>query len=218
MANGNANSPKRRARRRRLLIERLGQRRVLASLTGSVFEDLNFSSEREVGEPVAPRRLVYIDANDNASLDPDERYALADFDGEFEFTDLADGQYIVRLFNGTDSQTQTTPLSASVQGSTVTVDNVTQVIAGDDLLGLTDQSVVVGDSATGQSELLAVGNELEKMQSLPDGRLLVVGSDTNGPTAWLVDPETESVTAIGVDGNVQTAWSELAIDGSGRGV
>lgn len=111
MSQGSSPSNHRRTRRRRLLLERLGQRRVLAAITGTVFQDLDHSTQREVGEPVAPKRLLYIDANDNAQLDPGEQYALGEVDGSFEFGDLADGDYLVRLFSGTDSQFQTTPLS-----------------------------------------------------------------------------------------------------------
>ena len=92
MSNRVARSYQRRVRvRRRLLVERLGDRRVLAAITGAVFEDANHSFQREVGEAAAANRLVFIDANDNAQIDSGERYALADADGNFAFADLADG-------------------------------------------------------------------------------------------------------------------------------
>ncbi|MCP4888024.1 MAG: hypothetical protein GY904_15585 [Planctomycetaceae bacterium] len=219
MAKGSLQPKHRRIRRRRLRVECLGQRRLLAAITGSVFEDANHSSQREVGELNAPQRLIYIDANDNATLDADERFVVGETDGTFEFDGLTDGDYLIRLFNGTSTQTQTTPLSARIVGTTIAETNATQVLSGvASPLALTDQSLVVGDPTSGQSELLPIGNDVTKMQRLPDGRVLAIGTDTNGPTAWVIDPVDDTVTPIDFSGGSSTPWSELAIDGNGRGV
>ncbi len=218
MAQGKVSSRQRQRIRRRLVVERLGQRRVLAAITGTVFEDLNLSSQREVGEPVAPQRLVYIDSNDNAQLDPDERFVVGERDGSFRLDDLADGVYSVRLFNGTPSQSQTAPVSAHVVGATVAVEDVSQILAGSTTLGLTNQTLIISDSTSGLGQSVTVGNDLQRMQWLPDGRVLVVGSDSNGPTSWVIDPATSGVASISLAGSSSTPWSELAIDGQGRGV
>ncbi len=74
--------PKRRVKvRRRLLVEHLGDRRVLAAITGAVFDDANHSFQKEAGEENVPRRLVYIDANDNAALDVGESFVVAEENG-----------------------------------------------------------------------------------------------------------------------------------------
>ncbi len=69
--------------RRRLLVERLGDRRVLAAITGAVFDDVNHSFQKEAGEENVPRRLVYIDANDNETLDVGESFVVAEENGTF---------------------------------------------------------------------------------------------------------------------------------------
>ncbi|MDG2224165.1 MAG: cadherin-like domain-containing protein, partial [Rubripirellula sp.] len=219
MTKGSLQPKQRRTRRRRLRVECLGQRRLLAAITGTVFEDANHSSQREVGELNAPQRLIYIDANDNAALDADERFVVGETDGTFEFDGLTDGDYLVRLFNGTSTQSQTTPLSARIEGAVIAESGVTQILPGvASPLALTDQSLVIGDPTSGQSQLLPVGNDLTKMQTLPDGRVLAIGTDTNGPTSWVIDPLGDTVTPLDFSGSSSKPWSELAIDGSGRGV
>ena len=47
--------------RRRLLMEKLGDRRVLATLTGIVFDDANESFQQDPGEVGLQSRLVYLD-------------------------------------------------------------------------------------------------------------------------------------------------------------
>ena len=206
--------------RRRLLVERLAERRVLAAITGAVFEDANHSFQLEVGEANVARRLVYIDANDNAELDNGESFVVAEDDGTFEFPNLADGSYLLRLFNGTQTQTQTVPIEATIEGRTVSVANPIQLELGDHVsLALTTDSVVVGDLQTGLSQSVSVGNQLTKMQTLPDGKLLIVGTSASGDTSWIVDPVSETVTPIDLSGAGQsTPWSNVAIDAGGRGV
>ena len=219
MAKGSLRPNHRRIRRRQLRVECLGQRRLLAAITGSVFEDANHSSHREVGELNAPERLIYIDANDNATLDADERFVVGETDGTFEFDGVADGDYLIRLFNGTSTQSQTTPLSARIVGAAIAETSATQVLSGvASPLALTDRALVIGDPTSGESELLPIGNDVTKMQELPDGRVLAIGSDTDGPTSWVIDPVGDTVTPIDFSGGSSTPWSELAIDGNGHGV
>ena len=101
-----------RTRRRRLIFENLGQRRVLAVITGSIFHDVDQSMRRDPAEAGLESRLAFIDSNDNATLDAGEPFAIADSDGEFRFDDLAPGTYPVRLFDGSGGQRQTFPTGA----------------------------------------------------------------------------------------------------------
>jgi hypothetical protein len=198
----------------------LDERRVLAAITGAVFEDVNQSLSRDPGEVVAPSRLIYIDVNDNAQLDVGEQFAVAKADGTFEFPNLADGTYLLRLFNGTSSQSQTVPVEATIAGAAVSVADADQLVLSDGLrIALTTDAVVVGDAASGSGQTLPVGGQLAKIQTLPDGRLLVIGTATEGDTSWVVDPRNATVTAIDLSGLGQSIpWADVAIDGSGRGV
>ena len=209
--------------RRRLWVESLGDRRVLASISGAVFEDLNFSFDQDPGEPNLPHRLVYVDSNANAKLDVGESFVVAEPDGTFVFDNLADGDYLLRLFNGTQTQTQTSPIEAVVQGEQVAV-NGAQFLLAENGAGfvLTAQGVVLADLETGIGEtieLVGENSELSKMQVLPDGSLLVIGSSVNGETAWIVDPETKSSAPINLaQSSSHLPWSDLAVDGSGQGL
>ncbi len=191
---------------------------MLAAITGAVFEDANHSFQQDAGEVSAPRRLVYIDGNDNAQLDVGERFVVAEPDGTFEFPNLADGNYLLRLFNGTQTQTQTVPVQATVEGEAIAVSDALQLGVADGMsLALTTNSVVAGDLELGSSQTIAVGSQLTKMQPLTDGSLLVVGSDAGNQTLWTVNPATGTVTPL--ESTEQgVPWSEVAVDGHGRGV
>ena len=188
--------------RRRLSVERLDERRVLAAITGAVFNDANHSFQKDAGEENVARRIVYIDANDSASLDVGESFVVAKPDGTFEFQNLDDGSYLLRLFNGTQSQIQKTPIEATFEGDAVSVSNAFQLEVGDGSgLALTTDSLVTGDLTSGDAQAIAVGEQLSRMQTLPNGKVLIVGTDAGSDTSWMVDPETQSVTAeVLIDG------------------
>ena len=77
--------------RRRLLIEQLGERCVLAAITGEVFNDLNESLNHQSSEPLSEQRLVFLDVNQNRQLDFPEPVALSSSEGQFEFEGLQSG-------------------------------------------------------------------------------------------------------------------------------
>ena len=206
--------------RRRLILERLSDRRVLAAITGTVFEDLNSSIQRDAGEVGAAERLVYIDANSNGSLDAGEPIQLTGEDGGFAFQDLSDGTYSVRLFNGTQSQRQTTPVSTSVRGEVVSVADGSDFALDDSsALVLTSSTLVSGDLDSGSSTAINVGDNLTGMEVLSDGTVLVVANESSGDSAWLVEPGSSDVTPIDLSGaSISIPWAELALDGNGQGV
>lgn len=205
---------------RRLLVEQLADRRVLAAITGVVFEDLNHSFQQEVGEASLPQRLVYLDNNSNSGLDPGEPFVIAQSDGSFRFDDLADGSYLVRLFNGTQTQTQTIPIEATVEGNSVPVSGGLELETSlDQTLVLTSDSIVIGDLSTGSSAEVSFGSQLTALETLPNGQLLVTGTSASGDTAWVVDPATAVATPIDLaDSEGSTEWAQLAIDPNGHGV
>lgn len=220
MAKPVARSQKRRSNRRRLLLEHLGDRRVLAAITGAIFEDLNHSFQFDEGDADAPHRLVYIDANQNARIDAGEPYALADEQGNYRFDNVPDGVHELRLYNGTDSQFQTVPISATLEGPVLSVTEGSQLAThGRTPLALTNQSIVSGDLDTGATSEISFGVQLRKLQFLPDGSLLVIGTGANGETAWQVDTNAGTSTAVNLaETDIPTPWTDIAIDPSGRGV
>jgi WD40 repeat protein len=205
--------------RRRLRLERLTERRVLATITGMVFDDANLSMQQEANEVGLGKRLLYLDTNNNGAIETGEPFALGSDDGSFEFTDLADGTYYLRLYNGTDSQRQSFPSLAEASGQAVDLENGIELAGNDGAIALTEDSIEVGNFLTGQSQSISVGLNLTSVQSLPDGNLVVTGGSVGSTTAWHVNPWTASVTPIDLSGEGNPVmWSQLAIDRDGYGI
>jgi hypothetical protein len=208
--------------RRRPVLERLDDRRVLAAITGAVFHDLNQSLQQDADEPFAASRLVFLDTNANGTLDVGEPLTIADGAGAFSFEGLADGTYEVRVFDGTTTQQQTFPVEAETPRLPVAIAGGTALIASQSSNGglvLTADAVVAADIDGATASSVPVGNQLLRMQSLPDGRLLVIGGGdpVSGDTAWVVDGTTSTPADLSVSG-ATLGNSGLAIDGDGRGV
>ncbi len=209
-----------RRKRRRLLIERLTDRRVLASISGMVFEDSDVTLRPEAAETGLAQRLVYLDENDNGQLDGDERVARTEEDGSFSFDGVEDGPQVVRLFNGTSTQTPTFPLQAGSTGSPIPLTDPIQTLStAQASWTLTPESVVVADLESGDWSSITVGAGLKRMAPLTDGKLLVIGGDDEGPTAWLVDPQLEQTSPAEIAGaDMDTPWADLAVDADGQGL
>ncbi|GAA4457499.1 Ig-like domain-containing protein [Novipirellula rosea] len=207
--------------RRRPIVEHLGDRRVLAAITGVVFDDLDHSFRQEASEHSLPSRLVYLDTNNNAVLEKGEKIAVADAAGAFRFDGLSDGDYQVRLFNGTSVQDQLYPFKATIETAATPIEDALSLLAAGNRSGyvLTETGVEVADLAAAENETISVGTHLTKLQTLPDGNLLVIGGEVGGDSAWIVDPASGTVDAIDLSGSESSKlWSDIAIDGDGRGV
>ncbi len=203
------------------MVEHLGDRRVLAAITGVIFDDLDHSFRQEPGEASLPQRLVYLDANNNAVLETGERIAVADEAGAFRFEGLGDGDHHVRLFNGTEVQTQRFPFQATVETPSIAMTESIGLFAAPEhgALVLTPTGVEVSDLWLAENETISVGTNLSKLQPLGDGTFLVLGGEAERDTAWIVDPVAKTSNAIDLSGTgTPQRWSDVAVDGAGRGV
>lgn len=79
-----------------LMLECLEGRVVPSTLSGAVFEDVNGNRIQDTGEAGMANVAVYIDANDNGRFDSGERSTLTASNGEYSFTNLAAGDYVLR--------------------------------------------------------------------------------------------------------------------------
>ncbi|MEZ6137703.1 MAG: SdrD B-like domain-containing protein [Pirellulaceae bacterium] len=68
---------------------------ALASVGGTVWNDLNGDTIRDSGEPGLADWTVYIDVNDNGQLDDGEPAQQSGSDGQYSFTDLRPGIYVI---------------------------------------------------------------------------------------------------------------------------
>src|SRR5262249_56877977 len=67
-----------------------------ATIWGTVFEDLTASGVVDPSDPGLAGWTVYIDANNNSVLDPNEEFVVTGADGHFTLGGLTPGTYIVR--------------------------------------------------------------------------------------------------------------------------
>ncbi|MEM9587933.1 MAG: hypothetical protein AAGA03_11695, partial [Planctomycetota bacterium] len=204
---------------RRPRIETLDDRRVLAALTGVVFDDVDGSLRQEANESGLAGRLVYLDVNQNAKLDTSEPFALTGDSGAFEFDDVADGDYSVRLYNGTSSQQQTFPIQADVQQSTPLSSQTSQVISsGDAVYALVDGGIDIYRDNQVTPERIPITANLDKIQPLPGGELLVIGNDQQGNHAWRIDTNQSAAIPVRLDPNDDsTGWNDVGLNAAGNG-
>lgn len=194
-------------KRRLLKFELLDERRVLASIAGQVFHDADLSLRKEDAEVGLQNRVVYLDLNDNETVDRGEPVQLTDAEGRFEFTDLAIGDYVVRLFNGTASQHQTVPFKPELEGTELFVSDpfadgqaALTGLAGDGgLYGYTSAGNKLSELGLEASEVASVelSSTVHGLVSVGDRMVLAWTHQESGgeiieetPVAVLVDMET----------------------------
>src|SRR5262245_61551873 len=81
----------------RSVLESLESRRLLASISGTVIEDLDYDSVRDGREQPLAGLTVYLDQNQNRQLDSGEVSTTSDANGFYEFSGLDPGDYFVTL-------------------------------------------------------------------------------------------------------------------------
>ncbi|MCV2361698.1 S8 family serine peptidase [Paucibacter sp. TC2R-5] len=91
----------------------------LGRISGSKINDLNGNGLREAAEPGIEGWLIFLDANGNGLLDAGETTTLTDAAGNYEFTGLLPGNYIVAEEQRA-GWLQTTPLPAAAGVSVTT--------------------------------------------------------------------------------------------------
>ncbi|MBC7783780.1 MAG: discoidin domain-containing protein, partial [Burkholderiales bacterium] len=112
------------------------------SLSGVVFNDANGSAIREGGEAGVSGRIVYIDKNNNSSLDAGDASATTDSAGAYGFSGLSVGTYVVRqVLPG--GWVQTSPANGA--GRTLSIAEA-QTVVGQDF-GTRQPAVVQSDVA-----------------------------------------------------------------------
>ena len=208
--------------RRRLQVERLRERCVLAAITGEVFEDSNESLKQETGELGAAERLVFVDLNRNERLDQSEPFALSDSSGAFEIPGMEPGDYVVRLFAGGPHQIQTLPVTAEQHSLSGSASGGTHLAVGDDhwfSLNSNSAEIQVGNFLSSEVQTIVLDGEAETIATAPDGRLLVLGAKEGNATSWMIDPS--SVSAEPMHWDVQPGlnrWTRVSLDQTGKGL
>jgi len=223
------------ATKRRLLVETLCDRRVLAGLQGVVIDDVDQSWRLEAGETALAQRLVFIDENNNGLPDDGERYVLTDAAGGFAFDELGGDEQIVRLLTRATSQDQHFPFAVDSL-----VDNRSIDLTQSDLFKSASGLELFGrQTAILRSDAGLIQLDLETIEStdvnllarptggamLPDGRLLVLANDSLGNFAFtLLGDSVEPVDLLNTTSSEPdvlesfAGWASVAVDASGDGV
>ncbi|MEO1524443.1 MAG: dockerin type I domain-containing protein [Planctomycetota bacterium] len=205
----------RRIRRRKLVVEPLGQRRVLAVITGHVFDDADGSLRAEAGEVQLSSRLAYIDANDNASLDPGEPIAVADQSGQFRFEDVEEGIHSVRLYSGASGQRQTFP-AEPVQSFFSQSPRDAQAIGfvGDSLYVLTPDALTEASPIESSTQGLALPFQAASFAPVHGAApTALIHAESGG--AWLVQPGHGTLTQVGAQNEIDVQSAAVGNDGEG---
>ena len=107
---------------RRLQAERLEDRQLLATISGTVFNDLNANGLKDGGEAGQSGWTVYLDADGNGQLGTGETSAVTAANGSYSFDGLAPGTYTVAEVQQLGWQ-QTSPVGSVPSIERVSVDD-----------------------------------------------------------------------------------------------
>jgi len=204
-----------------MLIEHLGERRLLASVSGIVFQDPNSSWRQDVGESPVASRIVFSDGNDNGTIDDGEAYQLTDATGRFALDILGTDATIVRLFSGSEAAGSTNfPIAPLVEpvGLDFTGGDSIVNVTGAEVIAIAGTSLIRGNLASGQTTSSMIPGVIRDAQRLPDGQILVLATDTTGNQSFRVDAAGIVSPVVLQASGAATVWADAAIDASGNGV
>jgi len=208
--------------RRQSRVERLGDRYVLAAITGEIFGDFNQSLKRESSESGIVDRLVFVDLNQNSQLDDSEPIAISDALGQFQFPEMEPGEYLVRLFSGGPSQVQTYPVAADLGHLSSNPTDATQLLVGGDYWYALNPEIATlefGAFSTGKTDTIVIDGTPRTSQVAPDGKLLVLGSKEGIAASWVIDPVSGLAQSLVWESQQGLSeWSSLTLDQQGSGL
>ncbi len=184
----------------------------VGSISGTVFNDVNKDGKEDNGELGLDAWILYIDANNNGKLDPGEVTTQANANGQYTFSGLAAGTYIVRVYNPSNFWVQTYPTNN--YGQHVTLGTGTNAVNENfgfaEVYGTISGSVGSLGSATPPIWTVYLDTNNDGM--LDDGEVSVTTS-ANGTFEFAqVLPGTYQVRVVG-----QTGWTETQ-PGAGQSI
>lgn len=185
--------------RRRLLIEKLDQRQVLASIAGMVFDDPNATWRKDASEVSLEQRLVFADANDNGLPDDGECFALTAADGSFSLNELGADAQIVRLFHASTSQVSQFPVFPEVDPQPISLlqGGASALASGlelprdaerRDAIAFGDSGVFTIDRDAKAAVSIDLGGLPFAAEAIGGDRWLVLASNARGEHAFVVGP------------------------------
>ena len=143
-----------------------------AEISGRLWDDLNGDGVADFGEPGVAGETVFIDLNDNGSFDAGEPFDTTDGSGDYEFLNLEERVYTVRLLAPAGNEL-TAPKGSSFSTQSLTQFDGPQAI-GSGLINndLIPDLVVANDVTNNVVVLFGNGD-----QTFTTGPTLTVGSN-----------------------------------------
>ncbi|MBI2481889.1 MAG: VCBS repeat-containing protein, partial [Planctomycetia bacterium] len=161
-----------------------GNHRQLGSIAGTKYEDLDGDGRQDAGEGPLQGVTIYLDINDNGAHDNGEPSTLTDSNGDFLFSDVLVGSYVVREVLS-DAYVQTAPGTHDAF-----------FYAG---AAVTDELITI-DAATGQvTRVGPFGADIVGLARTRSGELFALQA-TNTDSFYSVDTATGAATRIGFTG------------------
>ena len=186
-------------RRRRLSnrLEKLEPRQLLASLAGEIWADTNGDGVRGDDESPAADIRVYIDANDDSSLNEGELFTSTDDLGQYVFNQVQAGTHVVRV-DLRFGQTQTSP--NAYFGTGTTIDDGGTGTAPTQLFEMTTSGLVtpIGQPTT---------NEIHGLVRTNSGKF--VGVNFENDSLYTIDGGTGQETFLSTPGIQLVAGSGI---------
>jgi len=106
-----------------------GNNLVLGNISGIKFNDLNANGRLDTGEPPIANTQIYIDLNNNSSLEANEPSTFSDAQGNYSFRNVPVGTYVLREI-APPGFIQTTPPAVVTVSTGVSARSV-DVVTGD---------------------------------------------------------------------------------------
>ena len=185
---------------RHLHVEPLEDRRLLASISGQVFNDLNADGIKNAAESGQSGWTIYLDADSNGQLDTGETSATTLADGSYRFDGLAPGTYTVAEVQQPGWQ-QTSPV-----GTVPAIERVSLAADGTQANG--DSSSSYSLSADGR--YVAFGSAASNL----------VSDDTNGKSdVFVYDRQADTIERVNLaaDGTqANSGAGNVALSADGR--
>ncbi len=188
-------------------METLEPRCLLASLGGEVFIDADGNGQKGPLEVGAADVRVYVDANDNRTLDNTELFVDTDSLGQYSFTNLAAGDQIIRILTS-PAQAQTSPTTYFGAGYTAigngTGTNPTQLyeMSLDGVvrpIGTPTTTRITGLVQTNQGVFLGVNHQTDgvyRIDPVSGQETLLAPSNLQIVPGLAYDPATDTVYTL----------------------
>ncbi|MEZ6088492.1 MAG: FG-GAP-like repeat-containing protein [Pirellulaceae bacterium] len=164
-----------------------------ASISGVKFDDANDNNQRDTGEGTLPGWTIYLDLNNNGTLDGGEPTTVTDANGAYLFENLTAGDYVVREVEQSGWR-QTFPLMTTTQA---------MVVETGDYAGFVTTADVDSD---GDIDIL-VANEYDRSTDRTSNISLLINDGANG--------YSEITLALPSDSRPQAIVADQDVTGDG---